>query len=70
MRDSNTVPKSSVPKFVALVDSIAKKVGDLESACRLIGINSGHLFNVRHGVTNLSVAMARKILEAYKGIKA
>jgi len=69
MKQKDIVPKNSVPKFVALVDSIANKVGDLESACRLIGINSGHFFNVRQGVTNLSAEKAKKILATYRSTK-
>ena len=66
IRDEDLVRKSSVPKFLILIDTMACWVGSREAACRLIGVNSGHICSVRDGSRNLSIKMARKILAAYK----
>jgi len=70
IRDDDLVRKVSVPKFLALIDIMAQWTGNRHAACRLIGINSGHVSSIRDGSLNLSIKMARKILAAYKLAKA
>lgn len=70
IRDEDLVRKVSVPKFLTLIDIMARWIGSREAACRLIGVNSGHIRSVRNGSRNLSIKMARKILAAYKLAKA
>lgn len=63
------VAKDKVPAFISLMDSMSERLGSMRAVCEFAGVHQSRWVYVARGEKNLSIDMAKKILEAHKKLK-